>query len=96
VDPKFERTILVNTKFDNRVKELRDPQSAASYLSGEGFANNALPYFISLPYRRNLDDKKFQDEISECYLRDIDELLRIGCDERHTNSFHHSNLMLNS
>ena len=74
--------MLINTKFDNRVKELRDGESAAMYLKGENLPTNTKPFFISLPYRRHLDDRKFQDEISECYLRDIEELIRIECDER--------------
>lgn len=32
IDPQFTRSILVNTKFDNRVKELRDPESANKVL----------------------------------------------------------------
>ena len=71
----------MNTKFDNRVKELRDSDSAAMYLKGEGLPENSKLYFISLPYRRNLDDRRFQDEINECYLKDVDELLKIGCDD---------------
>lgn len=34
VDPGFSRTILVNTKFDNRVKEFRDKESAEKYMKG--------------------------------------------------------------
>lgn len=37
IDPGFARSILVNTKFDNRVKELRDPESANKVRSVMGF-----------------------------------------------------------
>lgn len=44
VDPNFSRTILVNTKFDNRVKELRDKNSADGYLTGENLPEGVKPF----------------------------------------------------
>jgi GTPase SAR1 family protein len=35
IDPYFERTVLVSTKFDNRLKELQDGVSADKYLAGD-------------------------------------------------------------
>eukprot|EP01126_Amoeba_proteus_P059029 TRINITY_DN7681_c0_g1_i3.p1 TRINITY_DN7681_c0_g1~~TRINITY_DN7681_c0_g1_i3.p1 ORF type:complete len:528 (-),score=130.82 TRINITY_DN7681_c0_g1_i3:1432-3015(-) len=81
VDPEFSRTILVNTKFDNRVKELRDFESANKYLEGEGLPSWKRPFFISMPLRRNLDPKRFAEEIDECYLQDFQDLLRINFNE---------------
>eukprot|EP01127_Copromyxa_protea_P016077 TRINITY_DN4719_c0_g1_i5.p1 TRINITY_DN4719_c0_g1~~TRINITY_DN4719_c0_g1_i5.p1 ORF type:complete len:420 (-),score=58.56 TRINITY_DN4719_c0_g1_i5:1350-2609(-) len=75
IDPLFTRTIIVNTKFDNRVKELRDAESANKYLCGEGLPDGKRPFFISMPLRRNLDPQRFRDEIDECYFRDYQELL---------------------
>lgn len=84
MDPNFERTILVNTKFDNRLKELREKESAETYLAGEGLPPGTKVHFISLPVRRKLDAHKFQDEIRYCYLSDFEELLRIGVDQRYS------------
>lgn len=41
VDPALARTILVNTKFDNRIKELTDAQMANKYLSAVDSNNNS-------------------------------------------------------
>lgn len=75
LDPELQRTILVCTKFDNRVKELRDSECADRYLAGEGIPQSKLPFFVSLPLKRNLDSRHFKTEINECYLRDYQELL---------------------
>lgn len=81
-DPTFSRTVLVNTKFDNRVKELRTPESAAKYLMGENLPEGKKPFFISLPVRRNLDSERFRDGIKECYLDDFRRLLEIKFQEQ--------------
>lgn len=71
----------MNTKFDNRVKELRTPESAAKYLSGENLPEDKKPFFISLPVRRNLDSERFREAIKSCYLDDYRRLLEIKFDE---------------
>jgi len=82
VDPNFERTILVNTKFDNRVKELRDAECADRYLEGEGDVTLAKEiFFISMPVRRNLDPDRFKDAMKDAYISDYRNLLNIRFDE---------------
>ena len=82
VDPNFERTILVNTKFDNRVKELRNPAGANKYLNGENLPLGKKPFFISLPVKRDLSPEKFQEEIRRCYIEDYKSLLSVNFDEK--------------
>ncbi len=71
----------VNTKFDNRAKELRTPEAAAKYLRGENLPEGKRPFFISLPVRRNLDSDRFREEIKQCYLEDYRRLLETRFDE---------------
>eukprot|EP01105_Mastigella_eilhardi_P002304 TRINITY_DN1282_c0_g1_i1.p1 TRINITY_DN1282_c0_g1~~TRINITY_DN1282_c0_g1_i1.p1 ORF type:complete len:782 (-),score=270.13 TRINITY_DN1282_c0_g1_i1:25-2370(-) len=82
VDPNFSRTILVNTKFDNRVKEFSTAEQANKYLTGEFLTLRKRPFFISLPVKRNLEPRKFREQIQECYLEDYRRLLEVGFDEK--------------
>ncbi|EFA76188.1 dynamin like protein [Heterostelium album PN500] len=81
IDTDFSRTILINTKFDNRVKELRTRESAHKYLEGEGIIANKKPFFISLPLKRNLEPHRFKDAMKESYLEDYRKLLEVNFDE---------------
>lgn len=89
VDPTFSRTILINTKFDNRLKELVSASMANRYLSGEedpaladSCKKKKAPFFISLPVRRGLSPREFRDAIREAYLDDYGRLLELGFDEK--------------
>lgn len=82
VDPNLERTVVVCTKFDNRVKEMRDPDSTNSYLEGEGLPNGVRPFFISMPVPRNLTPIKFSSVTQNCYLNDYRQLLEVKFDEK--------------
>lgn len=83
VDPTFRRTILVNTKFDNRVKELQTQEQANSYFSCDGMYEDVpvSPFFISLPLRRNLEPRRFAESIKECIVDDYARLLEVNWDE---------------
>ncbi|BFU20479.1 dynamin family protein [Entamoeba histolytica HM-1:IMSS-B] len=82
VDPNFNRTVLINTKFDNRVKELTDTQTVANYLNGdELIIGDKKPFFISLPCKRNIPMEQFADYIIDSYISDYRQLLEIGFDE---------------
>lgn len=91
IDPTFARTVLVNTKFDNRLKELSDGPMANKYLSAEDGATttnstttSAKPFFVSLPVERGYSARRpeeFQRAMRECYLEDYRRLLRVGFDE---------------
>ena len=71
---------MVNTKFDNRVKELRNKAAADNYLIGENLPSNVKPFFISLPVRRNLDSYRFKDSIRDSFLDDYEKLLEVNFD----------------
>jgi hypothetical protein len=73
---------LVNTKFDNRVKELRNKQSADGYMNGENLPPNARPFFVSMPIRRNLDSGRYKDLVREAFLEDYEKLLEVNFDEK--------------
>ncbi|GAM21736.1 hypothetical protein SAMD00019534_049110, partial [Acytostelium subglobosum LB1] len=81
IDQEFGRTILVNTKFDNRVKELRSRESAHKYLEGEGIVASKKPFFISLPLKRNLEPHRFKEAMKDSYLEDYRKLLEVNFDE---------------
>lgn len=74
--------VLVNTKFDNRVKELRNRESAETYLTGEGLPPGCKPFFVSMPVRRNMDSSRFKSAIRDCFLDDYGKLLEIDFDEK--------------
>ncbi|KAF2073270.1 hypothetical protein CYY_005432 [Polysphondylium violaceum] len=81
IDQDFSRTILISTKFDNRVKELRNRESAHKYLEGEGIVAKKKPFFISLPLKRNLEPHKFKEAMKDCFLEDYRKLLEVNIDE---------------
>jgi hypothetical protein len=74
--------VLVNTKFDNRVKELRDDASAEDYLRGENLPPGKQAFFISMPVRRNLDSRTFLEAVKTSYLEDYRSLLEVRIDEK--------------
>ena len=82
-DPEFQRTILINTKFDNRVKEFSNARAANKYMAGEYVTLKKKPFFISLPIRRGLDDDAFQSAIADAYLQDYRSVLEVGADEKY-------------
>ena len=50
VDPTFKRTVVVSSKFDNRLKEFGERWEVDRYLSAAGYLNqNVQPYFVALP-----------------------------------------------
>jgi hypothetical protein len=54
IDPSLERTIIVVSKFDNRLKEFAERWEVDRYLSAGGYlGDNARPFFVALPKDRN-------------------------------------------
>lgn len=50
VDPGFSRTIMVASKFDNRLKELTHQREVDAYLSASGYLpSGVVPFFVALP-----------------------------------------------
>lgn len=55
VDPHFQRTVVVASKFDNRLKEFAERWEVDRYLSATGYLHpNAKPFFVALPKDRSL------------------------------------------
>lgn len=82
VDPKFERTIFITTKFNNRLNQFKDREECNGYLD-----SNGLPFFFlslpSGPNARNLSAEKFKQKIREVYLSDLSSLLRLNYDQKY-------------
>lgn len=87
VDPKFERTIFIATKFGNRVNQFKSETEINGYLSTDGCLPNVeRVFYMSLPSgveARSLDDpREYQRAIVETYLSDYETLCKIGFDYR--------------
>jgi len=80
-DQNLERTILIQTKFDNRVKEFNNGEMANKYLDGEGITEKKRPYFISLPIKRTTNKEEYLKMVKERYLDDYKSLLNVGFNE---------------
>ncbi|XP_071736666.1 dynamin-related protein 5A-like [Rutidosis leptorrhynchoides] len=78
IDPNFRRTIIVVSKFDNRLKEFTDKWEVDSYLSASGYiGENARPFFVALPKDKAVvSNDEFRRQIAQVdvdilrYLRD--------------------------
>ncbi|KAL3848628.1 hypothetical protein ACJIZ3_010510 [Penstemon smallii] len=78
IDPSFRRTLIVVSKFDNRLKEFSDRWEVDRYLSASGYlGENTKPFFVALPKERStVSNDEFRRQISQvdtevmCYLRD--------------------------
>ena len=54
VDPNFQRTVVVSSKFDNRLKEFSERWEVDKYLSAAGYLSpNVQPFFVALPKVRS-------------------------------------------
>ncbi|KAG9448120.1 hypothetical protein H6P81_014248 [Aristolochia fimbriata] len=67
IDPTFRRTIIVVSKFDNRLKEFTDRWEVDRYLSASGYlGDNTNPYFVALPKDRGtISNDEFRKQISQ-------------------------------
>ncbi|KAK8643801.1 hypothetical protein V6N13_013078 [Hibiscus sabdariffa] len=78
IDPTFRRTVIVVSKFDNRLKEFSDRWEVDRYLSASGYlGENTRPFFVALPKDRStISNDEFRRQISQvdaevvCHLRD--------------------------
>ncbi|GAB2230784.1 hypothetical protein Droror1_Dr00015076 [Drosera rotundifolia] len=66
IDPTFRRTVVVVSKFDNRLKEFNDRWEVDRYLSASGYlGENIHPFFVALPKDRNtISNEEFRKQIS--------------------------------
>ncbi|XP_073027825.1 LOW QUALITY PROTEIN: dynamin-related protein 5A [Primulina eburnea] len=78
IDPAFRRTVIVVSKFDNRLKEFTDRWEVDRYLSASGYLGESTrPFFVALPKERSaISNDEFRKQISQVdtevmsYLRD--------------------------
>ncbi|KAJ8616607.1 hypothetical protein MRB53_035979 [Persea americana] len=86
IDPSFRRTIIVVSKFDNRLKEFSDRWEVDRYLSASGYlGDNTHPYFVALPKDRGtVSNEEFRRQISQVdaeVLRHLRDSISGGFDE---------------
>jgi hypothetical protein len=86
VDPKFERTIFVTTKFNNRLNQFKDKFEANKFME----ANGIPAYFLSLPsgpLARNLSDDQFKNKIQEVFLSDFRMLSKLDIEKKNKEKY---------
>ncbi|XP_057968663.1 dynamin-related protein 5A [Malania oleifera] len=86
IDPTFKRTVIVVSKFDNRLKEFSDRWEVDRYLGASGYlGENTRPYFVALPKDRSTaSNEEFRRQISLVdidILRHLRESVKGGFDE---------------
>ncbi|XP_010273938.1 PREDICTED: dynamin-related protein 5A-like [Nelumbo nucifera] len=86
IDPTFRRTIIVVSKFDNRLKEFTDRRELDQYLSASGYlGENTHPFFVALPKDRGMvTNEEFRRQISQVdneVLQHMRENINGGFDE---------------
>ncbi|XP_010272424.1 PREDICTED: dynamin-related protein 5A [Nelumbo nucifera] len=86
IDPTFRRTIIVVSKFDNRLKEFSDRWEVDRYLSASGYlGENIHPFFVALPKDRGtVSNEEFRRQISQVdieVLHHLQEGVNGGFDE---------------
>nr|XP_010916099.1 dynamin-related protein 5A [Elaeis guineensis] len=86
IDPAFRRTIIVISKFDNRLKEFTERWEVDGYLSAGGYlGENTHPFFVALPKDRgSITNEEFRRQISQVdvdVVRYLRENIKGGFDE---------------
>ncbi|KDP20233.1 hypothetical protein JCGZ_08632 [Jatropha curcas] len=86
IDPTFRRTIIVVSKFDNRLKEFSDRWEVDRYLSASGYLGESTrPFFVALPKDRStISNDEFRRQITQVdseVLRHLRDGIKGGFDE---------------
>nr|GEW82244.1 dynamin-related protein 5A [Tanacetum cinerariifolium] len=86
IDPTFRRTLIVVSKFDNRLKEFTERWEVDRYLSASGYlGDNTHPFFVALPKERTaVSNDEFRRQISQVdadVIRHLKENVKGGYDE---------------
>ncbi|KAL9996349.1 putative dynamin GTPase [Helianthus debilis subsp. tardiflorus] len=86
IDPTFRRTLIVVSKFDNRLKEFTERWEVDRYLSASGYLGEKThPFFVALPKERTeVSNDEFRKQISQVdsdVLRHLKENVKGGYDE---------------
>ncbi|KAL3682881.1 hypothetical protein R1sor_000903 [Riccia sorocarpa] len=86
IDPNLRRTIVVVSKFDNRLKEFAEKWEVERYLSAGGYlGDTARPFFVALPKERaTIANDEFRRAIAKVdneVIRHLRENVAGGYDE---------------
>ncbi|GFH29330.1 dynamin-related protein 5A [Haematococcus lacustris] len=86
VDPGFQRTVFVASKFDNRLKEFAERWEIDKYLAATGYLpSNVRPFFVALPKDRAIqsssDWRKQMSEVDVSITKHMREGIKGGFDE---------------
>ncbi|CAI9303738.1 unnamed protein product [Lactuca saligna] len=67
IDPTFRRTVIVVSKFDNRLREFTERWEVDTYLSASGYlGENTRPFFVALPKDKStVSNEEFRHQISQ-------------------------------
>ncbi|XP_076903647.1 dynamin-related protein 5A-like [Bidens hawaiensis] len=73
IDPTLKRTVVVVSKFDNRLKEFTERREVDNYLSASGYlGENTHPFFVALPKDKiTVSNDEFRRQICQV---DVDVL----------------------
>ncbi|KAJ1256516.1 hypothetical protein BS78_K008700 [Paspalum vaginatum] len=75
IDPTFSRTIIVISKFDNRLKEFKMRWEVDTFLGARGrFGDNTRPFFVALPNDCGTSNEDFRRQICELENRVLRQL----------------------
>ncbi|GLC43138.1 hypothetical protein PLESTM_001434900 [Pleodorina starrii] len=86
VDPYFQRTVIVASKFDNRLKEFAERWEVDKYLSATGYLPaNVRPFFVALPKDRAIQNsaewRRSMTEVDAMIFKHLREGIKGGFDE---------------
>ncbi|KXZ53084.1 hypothetical protein GPECTOR_8g76 [Gonium pectorale] len=91
VDPYFQRTVIVASKFDNRLKEFQERWEVDKYLSATGYLPpNVRPFFVALPKDRVIQSsaewRRSMQEVDTAIFKHLREGIKGGFDEERFSS----------
>ncbi|GIL90629.1 hypothetical protein Vretimale_15765 [Volvox reticuliferus] len=86
VDPYFQRTVIVASKFDNRLKEFAERWEVDKYLSATGYLPpNVRPFFVALPKDRAIQSsaewRRSMAEVDAAVFKHLRDGIKGGFDE---------------
>ncbi|KAG2439371.1 hypothetical protein HXX76_004729 [Chlamydomonas incerta] len=86
VDPYFQRTVIVASKFDNRLKEFAERWEVDKYLSATGYLPpNVRPFFVALPKDRVIQSsaewRRSMTEVDTAIYKHMRDGIKGGFDE---------------
>lgn len=76
VDPTFARTVMVCSKFDNRMREFKESWEVDKFLSASGYLPTKVkPFFVALPGDRSIcSSENWRRQINEVDVSTLDFL----------------------